>query len=629
MPTTVWLKHSRTIIRALPFDGSRDALSANVSGASGVMPRGLTTTDTETQFVGGTGQVDVGLPVTWRSERIAAQVTISGSITFNLGVTILSAGAVARIRAKLWKVNTTGVETLIVEGVTADVPLTAQSINMTFSATPSAPITLVEGERFVIRLYLFPPTGAYGNTTTSVETRLATSTPLTHIIFAETITFWENGYPGFMRDTKTIGIGGARDLAMTRGTVQKSIFHGPTVGGDAEQPMVFGDLTVREIASAEIQSTTNATTYASPSFQPIGNRLYLVAVVHSDAAPETTVPTITNTQNMNYVQVGSSMPFGTIASPGYRLTLFRAMDVLPGGFVAGTITVNLADAGTGCAVTILEVNGVVMTGSDGADAIRNISTNSHDTSANPSVTMGAFNDTDNATLMFVGTTIATVPTGGTGMTMLSHATYATPTGSVAAAFNRANDTAPDMVLASSAWAAIAIELVASSDINLPIEWISPRVASPGWTLDTGDLLLPNVYFYSPTNTTAGNMGGAVKLFRRKPDGTELLVATMASTTKLVSTAVIIRPGAGYEFTLHQSTHFDEDDRAILRPYMVPLGGSIAAGFHIEVRYDHPSSGSAGDTYVRLYDTPKMKAEGDAARDPAHITDGLSTLGLGN
>lgn len=620
MATTIWPKYTKTFLRApTVLAGARDILTTN--STSNIHPRAYTDTDVEQQFEIKIGQPDEGTPIIWYSPRIDSTVVVEGQITINVG-TITPAGSgslTARLRVTLAKLSAGGsnIETPICEHTqTSNLVTENYSVN-TFNITPPVPVTVVPGERFVYRAWIQPVSGTFVFDS-YVEHQTMTTTAVSSIVFTETIAFLENGYLGIMRDTKDTGIGSFRDLGAARGTVSPDSVFMPSTAGGGELPFHEGPSPTA--IGVDISSTSNAATYTSATFTPDANLLYLLAVVHSDAAPESTVPTITTTTGLNFVQVGSSMPFSTIASPGLRLTLFRAMKA--SGLSNGTYTVTLADAGTGCATFHMQVRGVATTGTDGEDAIRNVSTNSNNASANPSVSMGAFDNTDNATLLFVGTNIATVPTGGTGMTVLEHWTYSTPTGAVAGAWNSANDTTPDLVLASSAWAAIAVELVTSGEA---MEWISPRFSAPGWTFDAQSFVTPLMWFYADaTAVTGDNIGAAAKLFRRRPDGTELLVATWTTTTGVPAAGKKIPNDA--TFVLHQSTSWAEDDRVVVRVYITPVGGTMAGGHWMELRYDAVTVGSAGDSYTKLWDGSKMKAEADPDADPAFLPSQLPMMG---
>jgi hypothetical protein len=214
----------------------------------------------------------------------------------------------------------------------------------------------------------------------------------------------------------------------------------------------------RAVTNGQIASTANATTYASGTVAPVNGKLYLLGVVHSDAAPEATVPTVPTTTGLTFTLIGTSTPFGSIASNLYRLSVFRAM-VLTGA-VPGTYTVTLGDAGTSCCALLIELNEVIQTGVAGANAIIQSVANNADASANPNATLAAFGAAANATVLFVASNIATAPTAeSASWTELgTNPDIATPTTALACFWRPDNDTTATCTLASSAWAARAIEV---------------------------------------------------------------------------------------------------------------------------------------------------------------------------
>jgi hypothetical protein len=215
----------------------------------------------------------------------------------------------------------------------------------------------------------------------------------------------------------------------------------------------------RAVTNGQVADTGNATTYASGTFTPLPGKLYLLGVVHADAAPEATVPTIATTTGLAFVQVGSSIAFDTIASNIHRLTVFRAMKF--SGLAAGTYTITLGDAGTGACGLLIELNEVIQTGSDGANAIIQSPTNVANASANPNVTLAAFGSANNATVLFVASDIQTAPTaeaGGVWTELGTNPDFNTPATGLACFWRPSNDTSATSVLASSDWAAMAIEV---------------------------------------------------------------------------------------------------------------------------------------------------------------------------
>lgn len=260
---------------------------------------------------------------------------------------------------------------------------------------------------------------------------------------------------------------------------------------------------------AETNDTSNTTTYASGSFTPVANRLYLLAVVHSDTAPEATVPTVTTTTGLAFVQVGSSIAFDTIASNVHRITLFRAMK--SSGLSNGTYTVTLADAGTGAASVLIEVTQVVTTGTDGADAVRNISTNNADAGANPSITMaGAFASNNNGIAAFFGFDSQTAATASNeGWTVVGDASYNTPATGVTALWRGANNATAVCTHGSADWAGIAVELVSEAvpEIQVPQPPPPPkRKAALAAAILAGSCFFAPLPIETPSTATAAAGG---------------------------------------------------------------------------------------------------------------------------
>lgn len=113
-------------------------------------------------------------------------------------------------------------------------------------------------------------------------------------------------------------------------------------------------------------SSSNVSSYqTSAAYQPTSNALVLALVVHSDAASEATVPTFSG-NGLTWVQVGTSMPFNTVATNLNRVTLFRAMGSSP---TSTTGTASFGDNCTGCAIFVCEFTGVDTSGTNGSGAI--------------------------------------------------------------------------------------------------------------------------------------------------------------------------------------------------------------------------------------------------------------------
>lgn len=584
--------------------------------------------------IGGTGSA-----IRFYSERVASEFTLSGTVTFTLSSLSSDAGFTGRLRARLSKITHGGsnIETFIgVCDATADITTTTTLFTLSF--TPSPAIVIAANERLIVQVTAIP-TGAGG---TDFGTGFATHRYglfTSGVQLTETVTFLPNGTTLRLKRTATTGIGTFKDLLEPLGSsafVEAKI---DTVGGATELQWTdrtqTGTIAVTELTAAAIASTTNAATYASASFTPVANRLYLLAVTHSDTAPEATVPTISTTTGLNFVQIGSSIAFNTIASNQHRLTVFRAMKA--SGLSAGTYTVTLADAGTGCAAILAEVTGVVTSGTDGANAVRNINQSAVDVTANPNVLFINWLESYNAAVAVFANSLGTTPTATSGYTALSNQSYGSPTTGLFAEWKSPpvvdGSSLIQVTLASSSYAATSLELVAAYS-SASIEWISPRVKMP-WRLDSNEhvsgMIAAFHYGVFENSNDPYNAGLRVKLFHRAPNGTETLVYTVTSTAEIVwSTPTTLQTWTTADGTLNQAMNFAEDDRLVLRVYLTNVGGTMVAGTTASLEYDHNVAGSGimGDARVTVYVATTFKAESDPPAS-GHVEGGQTMSGIGN
>lgn len=162
------------------------------------------------------------------------------------------------------------------------------------------------------------------------------------------------------------------------------------------------------------------------------------------------------------------------------------------------------------------------------------------------------------------------------------------------------------------------------------EWITNRFKY-GWSIDSNTYI--NAFSRNTTveSSASANAALLIEFSRRQPDGTETLVLSYASNVELPTTAgsqpIATSNGT---FTLANVTNFDEDDRMVLRVYLIPAPGqTMGGGFTATMQYD---SNTADTTipqwFVIVLDMPELKAETDPARSFV-VPSGTSTLGLGN
>lgn len=555
----------------------------------------------------------------WSGPNVT-QHTQTGTVTFTVYGKLAVADADLRLRARLFKMTAGGsdVETPM---VTADatVSLTTTLTQYTLSASLPTAITLVPGERLILRFYVFPFTGGWGSGSPVASVSYDATLQPTSLSLPVTATFANNEGPLYWRRTQTVGIADFLDMVTARGALGAISNDVLSQAGGTEiqwtRPKQVGSIAVTEITAAVIASTSNVATYASATFTPVANRLYLLAVLHTDTAPEATIPTVATTTGLNFVFVGTSA-FNTIASNTHRLSLFRAMKA--SGLSAGTYTVTLADAGTGCAALLAEVTGVDTSGTDGANAITAFGSTSADASANPTATPNVAGRPIDGMFACFGSSIQTAPTAGTGFTALSNPDYATPSAGLFAEYSTTTQASASCTLASSAWAAIPVNLVADST-PVGLAWISPRFKA-GWAVETANQFAWKLS--ASESLLSANCAGKVKVFRYQPDGTETLLYTLA-TPELPADPSALSSTTGGTVT---PTPCAEDDRLIVRVYIANVG-TMGGGATCSVWYDANAADGVGDSYLTFVGLPEWKAEGDPPAPPKPPT-AIMTGGVG-
>jgi hypothetical protein len=612
----LYLRATATNPDAIPQNGYQD-LIYEVAGSSGAT---LDASATE-QPAGERPFLLSGVPVAFWGERLdLGEETIQGDFAVYLPAQQIESDATLKLRARLYKITTGGsaVETLL--GTADSAALTVGSdTTMELAGTFDTSVQMAIDERLLLRVTVLPVSGGFGAGDPVATLTYNTSESRVYVDSGFP-TFKGNLAPIFLRDTATSGIGDFYDALEAPGGAVQTVAQATSAGGTEitwTRPVQAGTVAVTEIAAAVIASTANATTYASASFTPVADRLYLLAVCHSDAAPETTVPTITTTTGLTFVQVGSSIAFDTIASNLHRITLFRAMK--PSGLSAGTYTVTLADAGTGCAAILAEVTGINTTGTDGANAIGVVGTGAANGTANPFVSLAGLSQTYNGVFACVGSDIATAPTPESGYTALSDPDYATPTTGLFAEWKASNfggTDSPACTLAASDWGAIAVELVAATTTP-NLEWISGRFTR-GWIADTASIFSGTLWLHE--SNALANAGARIKVYHRLPDGTETLVYTWTSPTELATTATGVSLAGG---TLNNAMTFHEDDRLVIRLFLTNVG-TMADGHTGTVHFN--ALVGTGASMLTPFASFRLKPE---SQGPSRITDGQNLSGVGN
>jgi hypothetical protein len=275
--------------------------------------------------------------------------------------------------------------------------------------------------------------------------------------------------------------------------------------------------------------------------------------------------------------------------------------------------------------------GVVTTGTDGADAVRNITTNSADATANPSITMGAYASSYNATYVtFGGDT--TVPSGPTDFAPLNGTTQATPSSSIMSAFRFGPAATVTTTAAAQDWGGVAVELVAATGATpTSLEWVSPRLTGTAY-FDAPDPSAIAVSFNAAIGgtSTLTNARWIMRLYRLR-SGVETQFYQYAQTTQIPTTG----PSTGGTTLTNAANQtvtpidLKADDRIVMRFFVAPLSGQTMRTGRVDILYDAGSAVTPG-AWLELFDLPAtpFKAETDPATPPV-VPNGMNLLGLSN
>lgn len=203
-------------------------------------------------------------------------------------------------------------------------------------------------------------------------------------------------------------------------------------------------------------STSNISTYGSgviASITPGANKLILAIIGATDGGGAPVAPTITG-NGLTWVQEELSQ------SGLLGLYVLRAMGASPS---AGVPSVDFAgSAQDGMCWAFVEVGGVVTTGTDGADAVRQSVPATPATATGITVTLASFGSASNATFGCFYHSANEVTTPGGGFTELADVGHASPNRALQVQGRADNDTTVDASWASSVLGfGIGLELVAA------------------------------------------------------------------------------------------------------------------------------------------------------------------------
>lgn len=165
---------------------------------------------------------------------------------------------------------------------------------------------------------------------------------------------------------------------------------------------------------------TTSTSNNTASVSPTANYLVLVSVFTYDLVNGNVTPSGVSGAGLTFSQYGSTLAVGTAES----LSLWYAMSASPS---SGALAITYGAAPTALGWTVDEVAGVVTTGTNGVDAIRQSASNAAAPGATPSATLSAFGSSNNGTYgaagFIVGNLDATTTTEGSGFTRYSYSDF--------------------------------------------------------------------------------------------------------------------------------------------------------------------------------------------------------------
>lgn len=206
-------------------------------------------------------------------------------------------------------------------------------------------------------------------------------------------------------------------------------------------------------------STTDANSYATASVTPTANRLVILCVRNRKAGGGDT-PTATG-NSLTWVQMGTVLSGGGTQ----RITFFRAMSATP---TAGAITIDFGGVTqTACSWSVSEFDGVLTTGTDGADAVSQPTVCAAGQSGlTVVVTLAAFGHVNNGAFGFFFHPFDEVSVEGSGFTAIHNQSSSENNNNIFTEWRADNDTTVDATWATSMGVneakALAVELVAEA-----------------------------------------------------------------------------------------------------------------------------------------------------------------------
>ena len=197
--------------------------------------------------------------------------------------------------------------------------------------------------------------------------------------------------------------------------------------------------------------------YTAGPFTPESNRLVLAAVTNTRGVATADTPTLSG-NGLTWVQIATVL-YDSVASPKWRLTLFRAMGSSP---TQGAVTIDFAGSvQTGCQWSFVEFANVDIGGTDGSAAIVQSATAASVTDRDATfASLAAFSDSGNGAFGGFAHVTAEASAPGAGFTEIGDSILTGPPNAALETEWRVDpDTSVDASWATAArCAGIAVEI---------------------------------------------------------------------------------------------------------------------------------------------------------------------------
>lgn len=237
------------------------------------------------------------------------------------------------------------------------------------------------------------------------------------------------------------------------------------------------------LASGQVSGNVGGFTTASVSPTPFALQILTINASRGASALPT-APTTLSGNGLTWVLI-STLSYDNAGVGRAAAWVYRALASAPS---TGTLTASGMglNADSNVIYQWQEFTGVLPSGSNGADAVRQVVNSTAGSSSTPSVTLAAFGNANNATFGYVagrGNANPTTASAGTGFTLLNSRYNNTQVQTIFAAteWRADNDTTPDFGFSASdgagGWMVCGIEIVAATLKDL-VPTITVAITTP-------------------------------------------------------------------------------------------------------------------------------------------------------